>query len=326
MRINARIDLVATAIEPIHHGAGSSGNTQMLRTQEIILPDGSGARVPFISGNSIKHMIRESGARFALAAMQIKEHSLTKAVTDLLFSGGALTKVGSSVNLEQGRKLESLFPLLSLCGYSAGNCMVQSKLRINNLHLVCAENAWRVPSSVKKLPVISKRAGLMRGEEFGTRHESSRMPYVAKMLVHSEHARLQTQASSKDKKTKPDTAQMIYDYQTIKAGSSLWGSMILDDVSESEQIAFKSALSSACEGIAPDGGALFSVGAKSNIGHGLISIKFDGTIQNLIQYAESSDLPDITRLDSDTADLNNYAAHLFKNADEIIDSMTRIMG
>lgn len=61
----------AIALDAIHHGAGTSGNTQILRMQDIIGPDGKPARVPFISGNSLKHMIRDGAVRFALGAMGV---------------------------------------------------------------------------------------------------------------------------------------------------------------------------------------------------------------------------------------------------------------
>ena len=115
----------AVAMDPIHHGAGTEGNTQLLRMQDLVLDDGTPARVPFISGNSIKHQIRAGGVKFALKAMAVQAGTLTKGVVDLLFSGGALTKSGSAVNLSQARDLAALFPILSVCGYAAGNFMGQ---------------------------------------------------------------------------------------------------------------------------------------------------------------------------------------------------------
>jgi len=82
-----RIDITATAIDSIHHGGTTAGNTQLLRTQDIILPDGTEARIPYISGNSFRHKIRAAGARHALDVMGITT-GLSKPVVDLLFSGG----------------------------------------------------------------------------------------------------------------------------------------------------------------------------------------------------------------------------------------------
>lgn len=322
MRISARIDITATALEPIHHGAGSSGNTQLLRCEEIITPEGESEMVPFISGNSIKHLIREAGARFALDAMDAKDGTLTKAVTDLLFSGGALTKVGSSVNLARGRQLERLFPLLSLCGYSAGNCMTQSKLRVDRIHMVCVENAWRLPERIEGHALASKCAGALRGEEFGTRHESSRRPHVAKMLTDAETARMEKQV---EEKGKGDTAQMIYDFETILPGAVLWGALYLDDVTEMELAALKSALSTACEGRGTDGGLLFRIGAKTSIGYGLVSMEFSGSLREPVQAPGYSESTELVAFSDSPSDVAQYAAHLREHCKEITAALTEVM-
>lgn len=321
-RITAHVAITAIALEPIHHGAGNSGNTQLLRTQDVVLPDGRHARVPFISGNSIKHMIREAGARFALDAMGIEDGSLTKPVTDLLFSGGALTKIGANINLAKGRQLEELFPLLSLCGYSAGNTMTQSKLRVNNLHLVCEENTWRVPDNMQAHPSLALRAGHLRGEEFGTRHESSRRPHVAKMLTSGEKERTEalTQAPEKG-----DTAQMIYDYQIILPGAAFWGAMFLDDITDMEQAVFKSALSMACEGEAKDGGLLFRVGAKASIGCGLVSMQFSGSLRNPVKAPGFTESTALVAIDGQ-GDVKAYAQHLRDCSQDIVTALTEAMG
>lgn len=320
-RISARVDITAVALEPIHHGAGTSGNTQILRTQDIILPDGRAARVPFISGNSLKHMVREAGANFALEAMAIADGSLTKPVTDLLFSGGALTKAGSNINLERGRQIEKLFPLLGLLGYSAGNTMTQGKLRVNNLHLICEENAWRVPVRLSEHKALTARAGRLRGEEFGTRHESSRRPRVAKMLTTGERKRLEDQTQQEGK---GDTAQMIYEYQVLNPGSHFWGTMHLDDVTEMELAAFKSAMSAACEGAAPDGGLLFRVGAKSSIGCGLVSMQFSGQVRDPVQAPGYTNATALVTIDQ-PSDIKAYAEHLHQHSEEIVTLLTEAM-
>jgi len=86
--------------------------------------------VPFISGNSFKHTIREAGVDHALTAMGVADGSLTKPVVDLLFSGGHLSKSGSAVNLSKARALAELFPILGVCGYSARSGHIEIVTRI----------------------------------------------------------------------------------------------------------------------------------------------------------------------------------------------------
>lgn len=319
LRTTGRIDIAAVALDPIHHGAGSSGNTQLLRTQDVLLEDGRLARVPFVSGNSLKHRIREAGARYALEAMGVADGTLAKPVVDLLFSGGALTKSGAAVDLSRARALGELFPLLSLCGYSAGNAMVPGKLRVDNLHLVCAENSWRLPEAMRALPVATRPAGAMRGEEFGTRHEPSRVPHVARLLSGSETKRLEGQAAmalEAPHSEKGDSLQMIYDWQVIKPGSRFWGAIHVEGATDMELAALRSALSTACDGDASDGGVIFRVGAKSSIGHGRMSWRLSGSIREPVKGPGFAASDALTVGGKDASD--EYAAHLRARSAEIL--------
>ena len=320
-RISGRLDLHAVALDAIHHGAGVSGNTQILRVQEIVTPDGRAARVPFVSGNSIKHMIRDGAVRFALDAMAVEDGSLSKPVVDLLFSGGRLTKGGGgAVRLDSARRLEELFPALSLCGYSAGNYMAGSKIRCSNLHLVCAENTWRVPPQLGDHPMLVLRAGALRGEEFGTRHDAARLPAAKRVLALAD---LRQQEVALGKRadgdvSKLDTTQMIYDYQTVVAGSHWWGWIEITDLPEGELSAFRSGLSMACQGRHTDGGYIFAVGAKSSIGLGRISIAFAGSIRAPVAAPayESTDL-----LPADESGLSGYVRGLRSQREEILSTL-----
>ena len=284
-RITGRLDIDCTALDPIHHGAGTVGNVQMIRVQPIVLDDGSEARVPYISGNSIKHMIREGGARFALEALGIGDGELTKGMIDLLFSGGGLTKGGSAVNLAKARELERLFPLLPVLGYSAGNTMTASKLRVDHLHLVCRENLWRMPEQLRALPVASRQAGSLRSDEFGTRHDALRSPQVAAMLE-SETRRLieadrSTKAGDKGVSEKAlASSQMIYEFEAIMAGSRFWGGIEFRDLSPVEVGALQSAIGRASAGVHGDC-HVFHIGAKSSIGFGRVAIRFAGELRHI---------------------------------------------
>lgn len=201
-----------TATAPIHHGAGTAGNTALLRTQEILLPDGTQTAVPFISGNSVRHAIRGALAWRLARTLGLPAGSLTKAQTDLLWSGGALTKTGSQVELDQARRLEQI-PALGLLGYSAQSDIVTGALRADNLNLVCAENAWRLPEHLASHPHATVPAGRMRGEEFGTRHDTTGS--AVDLLVETGMI-------------DPPTTQMIYEHQVLIPGSVLWGSLWLE--------------------------------------------------------------------------------------------------
>ena len=87
-----RINYTAHLLSEFHHGAGSQGNTSLLRTMPIAQPDGTVASVPFLSGASVRHGLRDALAWHLARVLDIQPGSLTKAAVDLLWTGGAVTK------------------------------------------------------------------------------------------------------------------------------------------------------------------------------------------------------------------------------------------
>lgn len=293
---SGKTSIRAVLLEGLHHGAGSSGNTARMRTQEIVR-DGKLYKTPFLSANSFKHFIRSHGASYAINAMNLERNSLPKGVIDLLFSGGALTKSGSKTDLYASRKLDETFPLLAVCGYSAGNSMVESKISIRNFHLVCEENAWRLPQRFKSLQEAGVRASVFKGEEFGTRHDT-----------HGKHAARNLMDIQPE--TIVESVQMIYDFQIIKPGATLFSSFTYRDLSEMETAALYSAFHHACEGQTDDGGLLINIAAKNSLGFGQTAMY----MQN-----EMADAPCLVNRGRDL--LDKYYDYLVSNKIEIVETL-----
>lgn len=328
--MSGRLDFVATALDPIHHGAGTEGNTQLLRVQDIVLPDGEPARVPFISGNSYKHTIRDGGVRFAIEVMGIEEGSLAKPVVDLLFSGGHLSKTGGAVDLARARGIAELFPILSVCGYSAGNFMQESKIAVDNLNMVCSENDFRMPSVLVERPQAKMRAAAFRGEEFGTRHEATRSQYAYKLLT----------GASKDKREKllegklrggegkGDSSQMYYEFEVLMPGALFYGGLYFDDLTQMEMAALLSALERACVGKHTDGGLIYRIGAKSSIGLGRMSLVFSGGLREQLRppvYTEDNGIVPAKDARGGRDALAGYVAHLRDRKEEILAALDGVM-
>lgn len=318
MKHTGRIDIRATALEPIVHGAGTSGNTQMLRMQDWIY-EGRRVRVPFISGNSVKHKLRHGAVCYALDAMGVVDGTMTKAEVDLLFSGGHLSSTGASVDLRAARKIEELFPALSLCGYSAGNAMRESKVRVSNLHVVCAENKERLPDDLLEHPALQLKAGMLRIEEFGTRHDQATKAVGQRMLsAESMDAVVARKTKAKDdaksaEEARGDSAQMIYEFQAIVAGATLWGDVCYADLTDLE----KAALASAFHYSAVDrrGDKLvMGIGAKNSIGYGSIKVELRSSLRiGPPRYETETSLA--TGADDVAA---RYTAHLRERREEIL--------
>jgi hypothetical protein len=269
MTHSGQINIHATALEAIHHGAGTEGNTVVLRRQEIARDDGSVELVPFISGNSIRHMIRNAGVLFALEAMGIEHDSLSKGVVDLLFSGGSLGGK-NSLTMAKAKRIEGLFPILSVLGYSAGSSIAGGRIDVHHLHLVCEENLFRMPEFLRGNPRWQVAASAQLSQEFGTRHDAARSAQAARYL-----ALPAPKEEGKKTKKNEDSTQMIYEFEVIAPRAEFFGGIVYRGLKDQELDALASAISYACEG-AEGSGYLYRVGAKSSVGFGRMSWALHG--------------------------------------------------
>ena len=272
--INITVDLTA----PFHHGAGTAGNTSLLRTQDVVQPDGTVARVPFLSAASIRHALRDALAWHTAHTLNIEPGTLSKGTVDLLWTGGAVSSTGSRTDLDMMRRVEAHYPALAMLGYAAKSDIITGTLRASDLILVCQENDWRLPEHLRG----ARRAAAYRTEEFGTRHDQATSPAGRYLQVVDEL----------------DTAQMIWDTQTLAAGSTLHGTISLTPAATEMH---RTALSAALELWAPDG--QIAIGAKTAQGYGT------GTLRDHTPHTEQ---------------LEQWTQHLTDNKQDIIDLLTEL--
>lgn len=241
------ITLTATLTSPFHHGAGSSGNTSVLRTQDVIQPDGGVAKVPFLSAASIRHGLRDALAWHLADTINLGQ--VPKTLVDLLWSGGAVTSTGARTNLDMLRRVEDVLPELAMLGYAALSDIVTGTLRASDLILVCAENSWRLPTDLTE----TRRAAAFRSEEFGTRHDQAASPIGRFIDI----------AADSD-----TTTQMIWDTQILAAGSRLHGALSLTPAATD---AHRTALHTALGLWAPSGQAHLGAKTAQGYGHAIIT-------------------------------------------------------
>lgn len=261
-RITATIPLTVTLLSPLHHGAGTSGNTQLLRTAEIVLPDGTMAVVPWVSGSSLRHAIREACAELTLTAVNATARSLTKPVVDLLYSGGALTASPTAqVDLAVHRKLDELWAPAGLLGYAGRGQIWAGSLYVDHLNLVCDENGWRLPPRLAGHPHRALPAAALRDSDFGTRHDTAGTAAGRWLDVDL------WEALPEDKRAN----QMIFDWEVVKAGAVLYGELRL----AAATVAHAQALRVAWEWLTAAG--TIHLGAKRAQGYGLCRVDADWT-------------------------------------------------
>ncbi len=280
---DVHLPLTLTALAPISHGAGTSGNTQLLRTRDVISPAGARATVPYVSGNSIRHTLRDALAWHLVRTLDVPEQSLPKRVVDLLWSGGALTQTGSQTDLDLGRRVHTLTPGLGLLGYSARSDITAGTLWVDDADLVCAENASRLPARLTAHPHAALPNGALRTETFGTRHDVTGSP-VDRFIALSGTA---------------DSTQMIYDMQVIKPGAVLYAGLHLAAPTAGHALALAAAID--CAAPAMDGRRIIALGGKRSIGYGQCTIE-----------ADWAGLGDLAAMRAD------YEHHLVAHRDEIL--------
>lgn len=250
---HTQVRLSATLTSPFHHGAGSAGNTSLLRTQDVMQPDGTVARVPFLSAASVRHALRDVLAWETAHLINLEPGSLTKQSVDLLWSGGAVSSTGARTNLDMIRRIEEHYPALGMLGYAALSDIVTGTLRASDLILACRENAARLGSD----PDTLYPAAHYRSEEFGTRHDQATSP-----AGHYIQA-----AAGED----VETMQMIWDTQVLIPGAVLAGEITLTPAATTAHV---TALGAALHLWAPDG--MVRLGAKTAQGFGTAHLHADG--------------------------------------------------
>ncbi|WP_017602214.1 hypothetical protein [Nocardiopsis lucentensis] len=293
-RDDVHLPLTLTALSAISHGAGTSGNTQLLRTRDVIAPDGRRAAVPYVSGNSLRHTLRAALAWHLVRTLDVPDRSLAKRTVDLLWSGGALSTTGSQADLDLNRRVHQLLPGLGLLGYSAKSDITAGTLWVDDVELVCAENANRLPARLADHPHAALPNGALRTETFGTRHDT--VTTAADRFIALAEDTLDSTI---------DTVQMIYDMQVIKPGATLYTGLHLATPTEGHVAAFYTALDEAAP--KTDRRRLLNLGGKRSTGYGQCAVDTPTEVETTISVRRDA-----------------YEAHLVDNRTEVLELLDEV--
>ena len=142
---------VLEAQTPLAHHEENIGNQAIFMRRKVRQPDGRFVRVPYITGDSMRHGLREAGAyAFLDAAGLLDEQALGEAALRLLFAGGMVTGRGDAgiVNMDRYRELCTLCPPLKLLGGCCDNRTISGQLDVDEATLICAEQAHKMPPQI----------------------------------------------------------------------------------------------------------------------------------------------------------------------------------
>lgn len=143
-------EFILVADSPIAHHSESFGNNAIAMRVKTRMPDGSFVNIPILTGDTIRHGLREASAYAMLdAAGMIDDPGLGESALRLLFNGGMIDGgQDNAVKLDQYRELVELCPQIALLGGCAQNRSVPGRTTVDAAELICEETAHRMPGWV----------------------------------------------------------------------------------------------------------------------------------------------------------------------------------
>lgn len=141
---------VLEAREPIAHHSETQGNVSLIQRSKVRMKDGTFKRIPYLTGDTMRHQLREAIALSYIHAAEIGA-DLSEGALRLLFAGGMLTGRGTGgdvVKIDDYHRMVKVFPQLSLLGGCVGNRCVPGKLSVSQAQLICEETLHYLPPEV----------------------------------------------------------------------------------------------------------------------------------------------------------------------------------
>lgn len=226
------IEMILRAEQPIAHHEGVEGNEGIVMRETVFTPQGRKTRVPIITGDTIRHGLREASARATLEAAGLLDAVHGESALRLLFAGGQMLKSTDALRLDDYREMCELFPPLALLGGCAGNRIIPGQLNVGRAYLVCEESAHLMPEWVlawmheHEVERNSGRAHIERVQR--VRMDPTLRPEMRALLSPEareavEHRLLRSDnASANDddaEKVKTKSAMLPFAYETVAADS-----------------------------------------------------------------------------------------------------------
>lgn len=274
-----KYEILLESAQPLAHHSETYGNTAVAMRRKVRQHDGSFSHVPVVTGDTMRHGLREAAAYALLdAAGLLDQADLPEAALRLLFAGGMITgSSGGSVKLGDYRKMVELMPPLALLGGCAQNRTIPGRLTVDDATLICEETRHLLPEHVvawlQEHQGTDEIAGCRAHVEEVSRVRMDPMLDPAKCqlltdgakddaqqrLLTSEKASEEGDAVTKDK---AKSTMLPRSFETVVAGSLWWWSVEAQCWSDMDEESFHVMLSAFL--------ARAKVGGKKATGHGLM--------------------------------------------------------
>lgn len=310
------IEILFRNTSPVAHHSGTEGNLSILMRQEAILPDGSIASIPYITGDSLRHGLREGAADVMLEA--IGDPPLPESAIRLLYSGGIITGKGRVIKLDEFRDLSMLLPMLPVFGGCCDNRTVPGRLRVDDALPVCLETAHRVPEWVRDQATLSaddlvEKKTRFRMDPSNSPRRRAQMSDVDREAAEERLSRSERASAEGDAAAREETksTMMPRSYEAIKPGALFSWAVHLDVVVEADLQCLGSAIAAwATQG---------RVGGKQGTGCGRVEVVEAKSIElgTIRRQVEEWSIPG-------EEELGRYLDHLAEKSDDIAAALDQI--
>lgn len=266
-----RFEFVLRAEQPIAHAEETLGNSSVIMRRKVRQPGGGWSRVPYVTGDTMRHGLREAAALAYLdAAGLLGKQPLTESALRLLFSGGMMMggAAGGTIRLDEYREVCDLFPPLALLGGCAQNRVIQGRLFVDDATLVCTEQADTLPEWVKEYSGTLESCRAHVEEVQRVRMDPSLDPGRRKLLTAEEAEQVERRLADSEKAIDQQdidaarSSMMPRRHERIAQGSLFWWSVTATCYSELDADTFVVM----CATFLADA----RVGGKKGTGHGLL--------------------------------------------------------
>lgn len=290
-----RYEMIVRARDPIAHAQETLGNASIFCRKPVRQPGGGVASVPYLSGDCIRHQLREAATYGTLhAAGMLDDPQLSEGALRLLFAGGMVTGRGDAavLQIERYRELVALFPPLALFGGCTDNRPVPGQINVDEGNLICSEQAHNFPAWVRAWlaehgeAVEPCRASIEETQR--VRMDPTLFPDKQKLLSETAVMRVNAKALGSEgahesgdaiEKGKTKSTMMPRTHERLIQGSLLWVGVEARTYSPLERDAFDFTVACLLNN--------FRVGGKLGTGHGRLEfvsgarIRFEPTAGSL---------------------------------------------
>jgi hypothetical protein len=314
-----RYECVLECAEPVAHHEETIGNEAILMRRKV-RHNGGWAHVPIVTGDTMRHGMREAAAYALLDAAGILQQDggpkLSEAALRLLFAGGMVTgKDGAgAVKLNQYRELCELVPSMALFGGCAENRVIPGRLIVSDATLICEESARYVPEWTLELAGQLDSCRSHVEEQQRVRMDPTLQPQKRALLLESAQVEAnrrleasETSSATKDavNKAKEKSTMMPRRFERIAQGSLLSWSVEADVYNDLELDTF---LLTLCAFL-----GRARVGGKRGTGHGLLKVVAGRDVEFVTTAQHES--VDVTALAGRVGEL--FKAHVAERKERI---------